>query len=403
VIPPGYVAVVVTPSFSSSCGDEYVELFKVNVEFNVVAAFACNVVNAPVEGVVLPTGVLLIEPPLTTTPLSLPPVIVAFDEAKLFAVTNPVPNVTCLLLTVLIESVPVDESITGAAAFNPRFPLRIEFPVTANVLFNVVAPVTPSVPPTFALLVDEIVVNAPVEGVVAPIAVPLIEPPVIAALDEAKLFAVVDPVNVFAPLPLWVYPPEVVIPEIPVSAPPVETFRPVEDNAKVPVEFPIDVADPAAAAIVAFPFWSNDPDKVVAPDTFNVFPSVVAPVTPSVPPIVSFPLSASEVNAPVEGVVAPIAVPFTEPPVIAALLEVKLFAVVGPFRLTAPVPVPKVPVPDCRKFPLLVMLVNAPVEGVTFPIGVLLIAPPLIAAFDETKLLAVVAPVKVFAPVPLWV
>jgi hypothetical protein len=47
-------------------------------------------------------------------------------------------------------------------------------------------------------------VNAPVEGVVAPIGVLLIEPPVMVAPDEAKVFAVVEPVKLFIPAPDWV-------------------------------------------------------------------------------------------------------------------------------------------------------------------------------------------------------
>jgi hypothetical protein len=47
-------------------------------------------------------------------------------------------------------------------------------------------------------------VNIPDEAALDPIDVPLIEPPVIVTPDEAKLFAVVAPLKVFAPAPVWV-------------------------------------------------------------------------------------------------------------------------------------------------------------------------------------------------------
>jgi hypothetical protein len=62
-------------------------------------------------------------------------------------------------------------------------------------------------------------VKLPVEGVVAPIGVLSIAPPVIVAPDEAKLFAVVAPVKVFVPVPLCVYPPVVMIPVTATIAP----------------------------------------------------------------------------------------------------------------------------------------------------------------------------------------
>jgi hypothetical protein len=83
-------------------------------------------------------------------------------------------------------------------------------PVTPNVPPTVALLVTPRVPPTVALLVivaelrvetpdDDSVVNAPVEGVVFPTGVPLIEPLEIVALLDEKLLAVVRPVSVVVP------------------------------------------------------------------------------------------------------------------------------------------------------------------------------------------------------------
>lgn len=117
-------------------------------------------------------------------------------------VTKPLPKVTGLFVVVLIERAPVEESITGFTAFNETLLLKVALPVTASVLLNVAPPVTPNVPPMVELPFAASVVNAPVLGVDAPIGVPLIEPPVIAAPDEAKLFAVVAPVKVFALLPV---------------------------------------------------------------------------------------------------------------------------------------------------------------------------------------------------------
>ena len=194
-----------------------------------------------------------------------------------------------------------------------------------------------------------------------------------------------------------------VIPFTPVKAPPVATFNPVEVTENVPAALPMVVLEPEVAAKVALPFCSKAPERVVVPVTPSVPPTVALLVTPSVPPTVSFPDAASEVNAPVEGVVAPIGMLLSEPPVIVALDELKLLAVVAPFRETAPVPVPNVPVPDCRKFPETFRLVKEPAAAVVPPIIVPSIVLPVNTAPDEWKLFAVVEPVKVFVPAPLWV
>jgi hypothetical protein len=59
-------------------------------------------------------------------------------------------------------------------------------------------------------------------------------------------------------------------------------------------------------------------------------------------PRVEVPVAVSDVNFPVEAVVAPTGVPLIEPPVMVAPDEAKVFAVVEPFRETAPVPVENV-------------------------------------------------------------
>jgi hypothetical protein len=126
---------------------------------------------------------------------------------------------------------------------------------------------------------------------------------------------------------------------------------------------------------------------------------VVVPVTPNVPPTVALPFDANVLNVPDAGVVPPIAILFIVPPVNVAPDEEKLFAVVGPFKETAPVPVLNVPDPDCKKFPVAVRLVNFPVEAVVTPMATLSMDPPVRVAPDEEKLFAVVAPLRVVAPV----
>jgi hypothetical protein len=136
--------------------------------------------------------VLLIEPVVIATPLSVPPVKLTDEDAKLLAVVRPVivtappkearplPKVTGLLVTVLIDRVPVVESMTGVADVKEMLPVRVSSPVALRV------------------------VNAPVDAAVAPIGVELILPPVIVAPDDANVLAVVEPVKLVMPLELRV-------------------------------------------------------------------------------------------------------------------------------------------------------------------------------------------------------
>ena len=64
--------------------------------------------------------------------------------------------------------------------------------------------------------------------------------------------------------------------------------------------------------------------------------------------------------------------------------------VVGPVKVA---PLANVAVPETFKF------VNDPLEAVVAPMGVLSMAPPVIVAPEEAKVLAVVAPLKVVVPV----
>jgi hypothetical protein len=111
-----------------------------------------RVVNDPVDGVVPPIAILFI----------VPPVNVALDEEKLLAVVGP---------------------------FNETAPVPV---------LNVPDPDCRKLPETPS------VVKFPVDGVVPPITMPSIVPPVSVAPDEAKLLAVVAPVNVFVLAPVWV-------------------------------------------------------------------------------------------------------------------------------------------------------------------------------------------------------
>lgn len=101
----------------------------------------------------------------------------------------------------------------------------------------------------------------------------------------------------------------------------------------------------------------------------------------------------------------PIGVLFMAPPLIVALDEAKVFAVVEPFKETVPVPVLNVPVPVCVKFPVAERSVNFPAAAVVPPIDVLLIEPPVMAAPDDPKLFAVTKPLeftdKALAPLAL--
>jgi hypothetical protein len=243
-------------------------------------------------------------------------------------------------------------------------PLNVVVPLTARVLFKVVAPVTPSAPPSVVVPVPTVNGFAP-ETVVAP-------------------FKVILPV-------------------------PVENV-PVPDCAKLPEEFKL-VNDPVEAVVPPIGVPLIEPPVIVAPDEAKVF-AVVAPFRETVPvPVenvplpdwIIFPVAVRLVNFPVEGVAAPMAIPSIEPPVRVTPEEANVFAVVEPFRETVPVPVENVPVPDWVKLPDAVSPVNMPDEAVLDPIDVPLIEPPEIVTPDEAKLFAVVAPLKVFAPTPVWV
>jgi len=106
------------------------------------------VVKFPATGVIIPIVELLI-----VVPVILPPEIAEDDEAKLLAVTSPVPKVTGLLVTVLIDKVeaPSFVSMTGLideilveTFLNSTIPVpvvKVLMPVTEVAPFNDIAPV----------------------------------------------------------------------------------------------------------------------------------------------------------------------------------------------------------------------------------------------------------------------
>jgi hypothetical protein len=169
---------------------------------------AVRVVNDPVEAMVAPIGVLLIEPP----------VMVAPEEAKVFAVVDPFRET----VPVPVENVPLPDCT--------KFPVAVRF------------------------------VNLPVEAVVAPIGILSIEPPLRVAPDEANVFAVVEPLRVVVPLtpsellkvvaPVTPSEPPKVVPPLPTenAFDPLTLVGPFKETAPLPVE---KVVEPLWATLVA--------------------------------------------------------------------------------------------------------------------------------------------------------
>ena len=196
------------------------------------------------------------------------------------------------------------------------------------------------------------VVNAPDDLVLAPIAVPLILPPVIVALMEEKLLAVTaparltlsrfDPMLIVSALVLSV-PILTVLPALPVA---ILIVRPSRLRAvrpfvpRVPPE-----AKVILVGVVAIVLIELTPERLPAFVTFR--PVDVREKSPIALPIVTFPavprlVSPDEVkvvNAAVDGVVAPIAVLLIPVAVAAKLLLVmsKSFAPVEMFEADKPV------------------------------------------------------------------
>src|SRR4051812_46269113 len=128
--------------------------------------------------------------------------------------------------------VAVDAAVVVISGFCP--PAKVILPavqivrldeVTANVPPELPMATLPDVVARDVPRVEERVVNAPVDGVPAPIVVPLIDPPEIETLDELKLLAVTAPaiVTVSSAEPMLIVsallllvPILIVFPEVPV-------------------------------------------------------------------------------------------------------------------------------------------------------------------------------------------
>ena len=96
------------------------------------------------------------------------------------------------------------------------------------------------------------------------------------------------------------------------------------------------------------------------------------------PPVVKVPDVVTEVNAPVDVAFEPIGVPSIAPPLMSTKLDSRVWPLVTVKPASAVMRPPVVKVPD------VVTEVNAPEDVVVDPIAVPSIAPPLISTFDKT-------------------
>lgn len=288
-------------------------------------------------------------------------------------------------------------------------------------------------PVTSSAVVTVNVVILAASGVARPRVMLLIEPPVNVALLLLKLFAIVAPLSVLIPETVRAFTVAAPVAVIVVNVAAAGVTPPIT----VPFRPPVKVTTPDALRVVNAPL-----DGIVAPtgvafnETACTAPRAVAPVdvkavnvpadavvppmiTPlTVPPVaakpavdtdgddteaaVTLPDAATVVNAPVDGVPAPTGVLSIEPPVITALAVLRppdavIADVKDALPVTASVP-PRVVLPVTLalavvRAPVVFSVVNRPVEAVVAPIATLLIVPPFIAALANVD-----APVNVAAP-----
>lgn len=312
--------------------------------------------------------------PIFNAVVAAPPIFnVVAPVLKRFPVVDVVltvpPLIEALLAVVIRPAVFTDHVPSPVNANVPVLLPIATFPVPAVAIFTSLAPVVAML----VVPVEVSVVNLPVEAVVAPIAVVFIPVEVVFKFPEVIVIlfapafiedaprpdnvsapdvalrlsapvvcvrpfdAVNKPSDVTVPPPVVeilldvVIKPLAVSDETPVSAPPVETFNPVEDNTKVDVALPntMDVA-------VLLPTFKAAPESIVR--------SLVAPVVPhtEVAPAVS----------------------------VKAFVEVKLEAVVEEVESRL-----MVPVPDVVKFPPAVDVTNE----ISVALAVLIVFPVLYA------------------------
>lgn len=189
---------------------------------------------------------------------------------------------------------------------------------------------------------------------------------------------------------------------MPLRAPAVVTFKPLEANVKVPVPLPIEVFEVPVALMEVAPVTVKPPSIVAPFTTARPLFKVANPATVKVPPSVVAPVPTVNVLVP-EILVLPskVAAPPTfklPPSVDAPLPTVKVFVPVtdvAPRNDTAPVPVANVPEP------FWVMLLLLPI--VRLPLKVLALVTANVPATLKLppKVVAPVPTVKVLAPVTL--
>ena len=237
------------------------------------------------------------------------------------------------------------------------------------------------------MLVDESVVKAPVDGVVAPIPVLFIPVEVVLKLDDVIVNALAPVLIDEAERPESVRLPDVAVrlsaPDVSVKPPPL-----------VIISSPLIVTDPdpLRGESTIFP--------VVFPPSVRVLFAVVwidrgAPDKVRFPAIDAFDVVVSAVNAPVDGVVAPIADELIPVAVVLKLLEVKV-------RAFDPVSIDEAENPDKFKLPEVAVKFNAPVVSVNPLLAVRrpatdwavvkLLFCPLYATFDKVPVVLISVP-----------
>lgn len=115
------------------------------------------VVKFPATGVVMPIVELLI-----VVPVIVPPEIAEEEEAKLLAVTNPVPKVTGRFVTVLIDKVEVAPVVSMTGLVEEIF-------VDTFLNSTIPVPVVKVFAPVIVVAPFKLIAPVPVENVLAPV------------------------------------------------------------------------------------------------------------------------------------------------------------------------------------------------------------------------------------------
>ena len=344
-----------------------------------------------------------------------------------------VPPLNSMLLVVTLPTSVICCSVdvgAGAGQFVPFCRQTLE-PFTAMEDANMEVPEAVAKP---SQLVEVASVKTPVDGVAEPMVVLSMVPPEMVAFEEIKLLAVrlavyklvpeavakpsqlveVALVNtpvegVLAPIAvLLIVPPLMVNASDTLASESVPVMEPNEPKARVTPALP-KVPELMAEALML------PEESMVRP--FTTMASVTELLGKVRLPVTTRLVEVELVNTPVEGVVAPMAMPLMEPPERVALEEDKVDAVrlemlalaaftVVPEAVVKPNQLEEVPLVKFKlvivplvivpvvMLPLVakrlvevelveVVLVNTPVEGVVAPMDELLIVPPLMVALEE--------------------